>query len=79
MASVKVKIDGLKELGKAMQDLGKKASNRIAVCLPYHLRLKLSVLPQTANRTVWQIKRYGQAIQRLSTANLLIRIPLMPV
>lgn len=31
MANVKVKIEGLKELGKAMQDLGRKASNRIAV------------------------------------------------
>ncbi|OOH89535.1 hypothetical protein BMT54_06485 [Pasteurellaceae bacterium 15-036681] len=31
MASVSVKVSGLKELGKAMQDLGRKASNRIAV------------------------------------------------
>lgn len=31
MASVTVKIDGLNKLGKAMQDLGRKTSNRIAV------------------------------------------------
>lgn len=31
MASVSVKIDGLNQLGKAMRNLGRKTSNRIAV------------------------------------------------
>ena len=45
--------------------------SRLAVCLPCRLRLRSSALPLTATRTAWPIKRYGQAIQRLSTANLL--------
>lgn len=31
MATLNVKVEGLKELGQKMQQLGKKASNRIAV------------------------------------------------